>query len=258
MQQDYATARAYYERAYALNVELGDRYAQGLALGNVGWVCGMLGDFAAARTYHEQALVISREVGNIYQETYTLLNLSRVAEVQGRTEEALKFAQDAMQLSKIAKDKTAEAWSYLYLGHAHSLSAQLGKARIAFEEALNIRRELGQFALATEPIAGLIQVALQINDIPLAKILMEEIMAYLSEGVTLDMTEEPLRVYLACYNVLERAEDPRAVQILDQAIQLLEAQVSKFKDEQTRRMYIENVPWRRVIESEWLVKKAKP
>jgi predicted ATPase/class 3 adenylate cyclase len=257
VQQDYATARTYYEQSYALNVELGDRYAQGLALGNVGWVCGMLGDFASARTYHEQALIISREVGNIYQETYTLMNLSRVADVQGKAEEAVKYARGAMELSKTAKDETAKAWSYLYLGHAYLLNTQFEKAKTAFEKALKIRRELGQSALATEPIAGLIQIALQMNDIPLAKRLMEEIMGYLSKGASLDATEEPLRVYLACYNALERIKDPRSFQILDKAKQLLDAQVSKFDDEQSRRIYIDNIPWRRAIESAWLAKQVK-
>jgi len=257
VQQDYVTARAYYERAYALNVELGDRYAQGIDLGNIGWVCGMLGDFAASWIHHEQALIIAREVGNLYQETYTLLNLSKVAEVQGKAEEALKYASDAMELSKHAGDKSAEAWSYLYLGQAHALSRQFEAAKIAFEYSLNIRRELGQFSLATEPNAGLIQVALQMNDMALAKKLMEELMGYLSEGASLDATEEPLRVYLACYNVLERIEDPRSAQILDKAIHLLEEQVSKFNDEQSRRTFIENVPWRRAIEQAWLDRKGK-
>jgi tetratricopeptide (TPR) repeat protein len=258
IQQDYATARKYYEQSYALNVELGDRYAQALALGNIGWVCGMLGELADAQTYHEQALIISREVGNIYQETYTLMNLSRVAEIQEKVQEAVKYAQDAMQLSKTARDKTAEAWSYLYLGHAYSLSAQFEQAKKAFENALDIRKELGQFALATEPIAGLIQLALQMNDIAPAKRWMEEIMGYLSAGASLETTEEPLRVYLACYNILERIEDRRSAQILAQAIQLLEVQVSKLKDEQTRRRYVGNVPWRRAIESAWLAREAKP
>jgi len=256
VQQDYVTARAYYEQANSLNIELGDRYAQGLELANIGWVCGMLGDFAAAWTYHEQALIIAREVGNIYQEAYTLMNLSRVAEVQAKAEEALKYAQDAMELSKRAGDKSAEAWSYLYLGHAHVLMDQFEEAKTAFDGALNIRMELGQSSLATEPVAGLIEVALRMNDILLARRLMEELMTSLLEGATLDTTEEPLRVYLACYNVLERVEDPRSIQILNRAMELLEAQVSKINDEKSRRMYIENVPWRRAVENAWLAKKG--
>jgi predicted ATPase/class 3 adenylate cyclase len=257
MQQDYATARAYYERAYALNIELGDRYAQGIDLSNISWVCGMLGDFEAAWTHHEQALIIAREVGNLYQETYALLNLSKVAEAQGKAQEAVKYGLDAMALSRTAGDKTAEAWAYLYLGYAYSLSAQFEDAKTAFENAVNIRRELGQPSLITEPIGGLIQVAIQMNNHAVAAKLMEELMSYLTEGAALDATEEPLRVYLACYKVLERMGDPRAIQILDKARQLLETQVSKINNEQSRRTFIKNVPWRRAIEEAWLERKAK-
>ena len=128
---------------------------------------------------------------------------------------------------------------------------------MTFEQALNLRREWGQTSLATEPIAGLIQVALRKNDIALAGRLMEDIVNYLSEGGTLEGTEEPLRVYLACYHVLERTADSRASTLLQTAMQLLEAQASKINDEHARRMYIENVPWRRAIEQTWLAKKEK-
>jgi tetratricopeptide (TPR) repeat protein len=257
IQKNYGLARTYYERANALNLELGDRYAQGIALGNIGWVCGMLGDFPAAQRYHEQSLVIAREVGNVYQETYTLMNLSRIAEIQGKAKEAVRYARDAVQLSKKAGDKAAEAWSYLYLGHAHALMHEVEQAKLAFEESLRIRSELGQVALATEPLAGLILLALEVQDIPRAKTLTDEVMHFLSAGATLDATEEPLRVYLACYNVLERMQDPRANQILVSAKQVLEEQTSKLKDEESRSMYIRNVPWRQAIEQAWLNAEEK-
>ena len=82
VQRDYAKARTYFEQAHTLEVERGDRYGQALCLGNLGWVCGMLGDFSAALSYHEQALFVSQEVGNLYQEVYTLMNLSRIREAQ--------------------------------------------------------------------------------------------------------------------------------------------------------------------------------
>jgi hypothetical protein len=37
------------------------------------------------------------------------------------------------------------------------------------------------------------------------------------------------------------------MQVLQAAIQMLESQTSKLKDEQSRSMYIENVPWRRAL-----------
>jgi hypothetical protein len=82
-------------------------------------------------------------------------------------------------------------------------------------------------------------------------------MHFLSAGATLDATEEPLRVYLACYNVLERMQDPRANQILVSAKQVLEEQTSKLKDEESRSMYIRNVPWRQAIEQAWLNAEEK-
>ncbi len=255
VQRDYAIARAYYAQAYSLAVEQGDRYGQALYLGNLGWVCQMLGDFASAQGYHEQALLTSREVDNLYQETYTLMNLSGVAEVQGDAQKAIEYATHALELCRKLGDRPGEAWSYLYLGHAFSLMGQFDEAQKAYQQTLNIRNELRQSALATEPIAGLIQVALRMNDISLASRLMEDIVNYLSDGGTLEGTEEPLRVYLACYYVLERMADARATGLLQTAMQLLEAQASKIDDEQSRRTYIENVPWRRAIESAWLAKK---
>jgi class 3 adenylate cyclase/tetratricopeptide (TPR) repeat protein len=257
VQKDYVTARSYYEQANSLNLEQGHRYAQAITVGNIGWVCGMMGDFPAAQVYNEQALTIAREVGNIYQETYTLMNLGKLAEVLGKASEAVKFAQSAIDLSIKTGDKTAEAWSTLYLGHAYLLSSRLEDAKTAFAKALDIRRELGQVSLAAEPAAGIIQVALRIDDISLATTLTEELMDYISKEASLEATEEPLRVYLACYNVLERIGDVRSVQVLEQAMQLLKAQVSKFNDEHSRRMYIDNIPWRRAIEQAWLSRRKK-
>jgi tetratricopeptide (TPR) repeat protein len=255
VRQDYVTAREYYERAYALNFEQGDRYAQGIDLGNMGWVYGMLGDFAAARMQHERALIIAREVGSIYQETYTLMNLSKVAEVQGEAQEAIKYALAAMELSRTTGDKTAEAWVYLYLGYAYSLHGQFDEAKTAFGQGWSFRKELGQPSLAMEPIAGLIQVALQLNDLLAARNLTEELMRYLLQEGVPDATEEPLRVYLVCFEALEKLGDPRSIQILNIAMELLESQISKINDEQTRRRYIENVPWRQAIERAWLAKR---
>lgn len=256
MQRDYPMARAYYQQAYTLAVELGDRYQQGISIGNIGWVSGMLGDFNAAQKYYEQALIIAREIGNLNYETLTLMNLSGMAEVQGNAREAVQYAREAIALSRRTADKPGEAWSYLYLGHAFSLMGQYEDAKIAFEQALNFRRELRQPALATEPMAGLIQVALHKKDFPFANRLTEELMGYLAEGGTLEGTEEPLRVYLACYNTLDKIGDPRSAKVLEAAMNLLEAQVSKIHDEQSRRMYIENFPWRRKLEEIWRSRKG--
>ena len=79
----------------------------------------------------------------------------------------------------------------------------------------------------------------------------EKIISYLEAGGTLEGTEEPLRVYYACYLALANAHDPRSHTVLSAAVQLLEAQVSKLSDEGSRQMYVENVPWRLAIQQAW-------
>jgi len=66
-------------------------------------------------------------------------------------------------------------------------------------------------------------------------------------GSPLDGTDEPLRVYFACYQFLEKKQDQRSRQLLRDAMQLLETQVSNFSDEISRERYIENIPWRRAL-----------
>lgn len=245
--RDYQLARSYYVQAHRLDIELGDRYSEGVALGNIGWSCAMLGEYDSAQSYHEQALAIAREVGNSYIEINTLMNLSGVAEAQGKGEEAVVNALQANELSRQKNDQSSEAWSYQYLGYAYLASDRLEEARAAFEQALKMRRELDQPPLANEPLAGLVQVALKRDDPVLAASYAEEILAYLESGGTLDGTEEPLRVYLACYQWLEQIQDSRADRVLSVARELLDSQVMKISDEKSSRAFVENVPWRREI-----------
>lgn len=244
---DHVRARQYYEAAYKLTREIGDRNSESVALGNLGFVSGIQGDFPAARAYHQQALQTAREVGNRYQEIYTLINLSAVSGIQKESLAALQYAQQAAELSAQISEKSGEAWAMLYLGHAYLLQNELELAKTAYHRSAEIRKELHQPALAMEPIAGLVEAFLLENNLDAASSDVETILDFLESGAALDGTEEPLRIYYACYLLLQKKRDPRARQILQSAMDLLEAQVSKFSDEAARQRYIENIPWRRAI-----------
>ncbi len=252
---DYAAARDDYEQTYAIYHERGDRPAEGIALGNLGWTAGMQGDFVSARSYQEQALSIAREIGDPYLEAHTLINLSAVAAVQGDAEAALRCADQAAELTVKIGDRSGEAWALLNKGHAHLSEKNYDQAREAYQRSAEIRDELDQAALATEPLAGLIQVALETGDIGSASQWTEIILSHL-EGGTLDGTEEQLRIYLACYRTLETKGDPRSKSVLQTAGKLLEEQVSKFLDEEARRTYVEKVPWRLAVQQAWEADKA--
>ena len=248
---DYAAAHDYYERSHLIAQERGDRSSQSVALGNLGWVAGMRGDFNSARSYHEQVLSLGRELGDMYHETYTLINLSAVAINQGEGEVAIFHAKQANELSRKIGERSGEAWSLLYLGYANLLEKKFAVAKDFFQESVTIREELGQQSLAFEPVAGLIHVALETDDLATAISETEMILQHLNNGGSFEGTEEPLRIYLACYRALEKLRDPRSPDILHDAVKLLETQVSKLPDAEACWMFIQNVPCRRDIQDAW-------
>jgi len=253
IQGDFALARDYYDQAYAIMHERGDRTAEGVGMANLGYTAGMMGDFDAARTYHEQALSISREVVNRYLEINTLINLSAVTGLQNDVRDSIEYAQKALELSRRTGYRSGEAWALLYFGHASQLIKEYEQAQQAYNASILIRNELGQPNMAMEPAAGLIETALALDDLPAAMRGAENILTHLVNGGTLEGTEEPLRIYFACYQALEKNKDSRSSDLLVKAVGMLNSRVSKLRDEESRRVFVEKVPWRLAIQRAWQV-----
>ena len=251
IQQDFLSAREYYEAVYVLMHERGERSSECTALGNLGWAYGLMGDFNTARSYLERSLSVSREIGNPYLETNTLINLSALAGALNDAAASLRYAREALALSRRVSDRSSEAWSLLYGGYAYLLMQDLEQAEEFFRQSTAIRDELMQSSLRTEPVAGLIQTLLLKGSLVDALLETEGLLSYLEHGGTLEGTEEPLRVYYACYLALEKTKDPRSRSLLHVAAQLLETQVSKLRDDGSRRQFIENVSWRAAVQRAW-------
>jgi len=244
---NYALALEYYEICYKLSREVGDRFMEVGALANMGFAMGMQGDFVSARSYHIQTLTLAREIGDLNQEVLTLVNLSAVTLIQNDASTALEHAQHAGELARKISERSGEAWAELYIGHACLMLNDHPSAQTAYYNSAEIRNELGQPSLAMESIAGLVESYLQENELEKASQEAEKILVFLESGAALDGTDEPLRVYYACYLLLDKKQDPRSGHLLRTAMSVLEAQVSNFKDEDVRKRYIENIPWRRAI-----------
>lgn len=245
--QDYGTASEYYKSAHELYRQFGELSQQSTVLGNLGWVAGMMGDFDSAFSYYSRALALSREVGNPYNEAYQLINLSNNLAIRDEVGLSQEYAQNALALCRRTHDRSGEAWALLYLAYAKLQQNDLAEAENTFKQSILIREELRQPLLKTEPQAGLIQTFLSMGKLDLALAESETIIPYLQNGNALQGTEEPLRVYYACYLALEKMKDPRSQVVLQSAVQLLETQVSKLQDENSRRMFVDHVPWRLAI-----------
>ena len=244
---NFALAREYYEESYEIFKEIGDRAGATGSLTNLGFTAGMQGDFPVARTYYELALSGASDTNNLYTMIYIFVNLSALAGIHNDALSALQNAQQAAELAQKTTEPSGEAWAMLYMGHAYQLQGEYGLARDAYLKSIALRDELDQPSLAMEPIAGLVENYMKMNDLKSASVEAEKILEFLGSGKSLDGTDEPLRIYYTCYRILGIQNDPRAKHILHKAKELLDMQVKMFSSDSDQKRYIENIPWRRAI-----------
>jgi hypothetical protein len=83
---------------------------------------------------------------------------------------------------------------------------------------------------------------------------VEEILHQLNGG-DLDGNDEPLRVYLTCYQVLRAYDDPRAGGILDGAYGLLQQRAAKIQSRDLQESFVDNVATHREIVAAWRAKR---
>jgi hypothetical protein len=99
-------------------------------------------------------------------------------------------------------------------------------------------------------LAGLARVSLAEGNLAEAQAQVEEILAYLDTG-SLEGTDEPLRIYLTCYDVLKAGRKPRAQEVLARAYDLLQQWANRIADEDLRRSLLKNVRVHRRIVDEY-------
>jgi len=122
----------------------------------------------------------------------------------------------------------------------------LHEAEAAYWEAVAIRRELGEPNLLLESLSGLAHAHLAHKESEQALVVVEEIMTHL-ETHALEEDDEPLRVYLTCYEVLTACQSSRSQAVLETAYSLLQTQAEQINDEQLRHKFLMNVPAHREI-----------
>ena len=248
-QGDFYTALQYFDQAWSISHELGNINGEAITLLNLGWLGGILGDYPAAVQYCERALSILRDLGLRSHEANAYINLSAVMGAQGLADDAFKWAKAAFEISTETGEQTGIGWAWFYLGYAYLLKGEYSNAESAFMNSIQIRAAANAAVLVAEARAGLVNVHLETGDQAAAQREAEHILQYLQDNPSLEGAEEPLRIFLAVYHVLNKTKDPRAAVVLRDAIQLLDTQVSKLRSQDARRMYVENVPWRREVKN---------
>lgn len=256
-QGDPIGANHHLEEALRLYREMGDRLRENMTLSNLGGASLLVGDHKRANDYFERARLLFRETGNRSSEGAALENLSLVAHQLDDNELARQYGEEALTIAREIGNKNRQGFALTNLGHAFSGLGLLRYAREAYREALELRRELGQTTTAMEDLAGLSRVALweyidtgEERHLTDALDFITEVLQYV-ETKNLDGTDEPFKVWLTCYRVLQAVKDPRARPLLERAYNDLEAQAKKISDPVVRQMFLESVPHHWELRAAW-------
>ena len=192
--------------------ELGDAQREAFALAGQGRNALYQGDLECARAAFDQALSVSREVRSPATVILALRGQGLLAHYQGDEQQARACAQEALQIAQTTGQRRAERCALRLLGHALLGLGDVTAALVAYQQTLAIDQALGYRHLAVETTADLARAALAQGNIAQASACVADILADLDNG-TLAGTEEPVRVYLTCFQVLRAAGEPRAVEL---------------------------------------------
>ncbi len=237
LQGKYMHARAMYERAFEISKRIDHREQQGGTLDSLALVHTELGDYSAAQNYFERAISVIKDEKSP-DRIRALANRSLLYHLLADHKTALEFGMQALSLSKDLPQIHAIALTNV--GHALAGLLNYEQARDHFEQALKIRRSLKQPHLATEPLAGLAELALEQNNLAKAQAWIEEILQ-IPNIQTLAGPDQLFSVYLTCYKVLHRSRDPRRHEIIEIAFSRLQERGAAIDNARLRQSYLEMV-----------------
>ena len=250
-QQDFELAEAELKKCLTISQEIGATEFICRATHNLGCVSFSLGNYEKAQQLISQAIAISRELS--YRRAICLSSAFSgfAAHLAGDNDLALERNQQALKIVKEIGDPHSEALINLFLGHVLKELNQLTAARDAYQRALDYWQTLQQRTNKhIEAMAGLARVSLAQKDKQQAQRYVEMILSHL-ETNSLDGTDQPLRIYLTCFQTLNETEDPRAATLLKQAYSELQERAAKISNEEIRQSFLENVAAHREIQEEF-------
>ncbi|MCX6048515.1 MAG: BTAD domain-containing putative transcriptional regulator [Chloroflexi bacterium] len=239
---DYTTACTLLEQAISMAAELASPYDEALMLAALIRLHCQIGDqTAAARRLEQLTQLLARVKLTKECQLYYCLAAAIQAHAAGATQEALHYAEQADQVNKNGGDiRFRLVDTALILGHVRTAVGQWAGAGAAFQEALNAFTELGKWALAAEPQAGLAQIALAQGDLVSAQAQVEAILPVLAQQPRAGYND-PFFIYLTCYRVLAATADDRAIPLLQQGYDLLQQDLAAL-DDGRRLCFLSAVP----------------
>ena len=253
-QGDYLTAKDYYRRSLVIVTETGDQGGECTAMANLAHSLYLLGDFQHSIIENERVIAIARLIRQWSLEAIALSNLGLISYQRGNYPAAMDYQYQAQE--SLQKQETPRVLSYIRFREGRTFFAlnMFDEANAAYQEALDLRRELDHPTLILETLAGLVELSLKHSEALQFDLHVKQIWASLvkPENDILNETDDLFWLYLTCYRVFKLRQDPRAFSILSDAIEQQSRLANKIPSERDREIFLNSFPSKREIAQAWL------
>jgi predicted ATPase len=147
------------EEGVALSRLAGDRYAEAIHLGMLGFAALQLDELDRATTVLEESLRIDRELGDDWAAAHILTHLAVVPLRQEDYPKAAAYAEEALELTDRTGDRLAANIALYLLAQTALASGEHGRAHGYFRDALALTFEVSDRTNAAYCLQGLAAVA---------------------------------------------------------------------------------------------------
>ncbi|MEY4750102.1 MAG: hypothetical protein RIQ60_2316 [Pseudomonadota bacterium] len=240
---NYDQAIQYYSEALAIHQDIDDRINAAGTRSNIGYAAMTLGDYEVASQHFVDTCRLFANVGHDLNHGITLINLGLARFNQNDFALALSAGTDALKILRRRHAQHFEGAALHLLGRAHFALHHRVLANEQIEQAIDIFDGLQMHHLAMESMASLGDNLAIMGELAAALTRIEEVLARRRSGISLDGTEEPLKILLNCHRVLAAVGDARAFAVLSEAHQILMERASRIVNAVRRQSYLAQVPF---------------
>jgi len=209
-------AVGFYERCLNLHREAGDRWGEAATLGNLGNAYADLGDTRKAIGFYELNLAVSSEIGDRGGEGSALGNLGIAYFALGDPAKAIEYTEKALLIAHRVGDQRGIGAALGNLGIAHLAMGDTRRSVQFYEQQLVLARELGDRRAEGTALANLGMVYRQLGNLKKALEHCERALALAREAGDRRGEEQSLGNVGNCYAGMGNL--PRAFQCYEQQL----------------------------------------